>query len=105
VIDLPARELERLTPATITDPAVLRRQLQRDARRGYSSTVDELEIGLTGVGAPVRGSGDEVVAALGISGPSPRLVDRRDEVGRLLIDRAEQLSALLRRRTRKEGVA
>jgi DNA-binding IclR family transcriptional regulator len=105
VIDLPARELERLTPATITDPAVLRRQLERDARRGYSSTVDELEIGLTGVGAPVRGDGDEVVAALGISGPSPRLVDRRDEVGRLLIDRAEQLSVLLRRRTRKEGVA
>lgn len=105
VIDVPTGELERLTPATITDSDALRRQLKQDARRGYASTVDELEIGLTGVGAPVRGSGGEVVAALGISGPSPRLVDRRDEVGRLLNDRAEQLSALLRRRTRKEGVA
>jgi DNA-binding IclR family transcriptional regulator len=105
VIDIPHGELERLTPATITDRDALRRQLEQDARRGYASTVDELEIGLTGVGAPVRGSGGEVVAALGISGPSPRLVDRRDEVGRLLNDRAEQLSALLRRRTRKEGVA
>ncbi len=105
VIDAPTGELERLTSATITDRDALRRALEQDARRGYASTVDELEIGLTGVGAPVRGSGGEVVAALGISGPSPRLVDRRDEVGRLLNDRAEQLSALLRRRTRKEGVA
>ncbi len=105
VIDVPHGELERLTPATITDRDALRRELEQGARRGYASTVDELEIGLSGVGAPVRGSGGEVVAALGVSGPSPRLVDRRDEVGRLLNDRAEQLSALLRRRTRNEGVA
>jgi DNA-binding IclR family transcriptional regulator len=105
VLDLPDGELEQLTEATITDRAALRRQLEQVARRGYASTVDELEIGLTGVSAPVRGSGGEVVAALGLSGPSPRLEKRRDEVGRLLNDRAEQLSRLLRRRTRKEGVA
>ena len=105
VLDLPIGELEPLTPATVTDRHELRRQLEQDRRRGYSSTLDELEIGLTGVAAPLRGSGGEVVAALGISGPSPRLVDRRDEVGRLLNERAEQLSRLLRRRTRNEGVA
>jgi DNA-binding IclR family transcriptional regulator len=105
VMDLPDGELEQLTEATITDRAALRRQLEQVARRGYASTVDELEIGLTGVSAPVRGSGGEVVAALGLSGPSPRLEKRRDEVGRLLNDRAEQLSRLFRRRTRKEGVA
>ena len=53
--------------------------------------------------APVRGAAGEVVAALGISGPSPRLVDRRDEVGRLLNGRAEQLSALLRQTHAKGG--
>ena len=53
----------------------------------------------------LRGATGTVVAALGISGPSPRLVDRREEFGRLLNDRAEQLSGLLRRKTRKEGVA
>ena len=105
VLDLPIGELEEFTPVTVTDRSDLRRQLEQDRRRGFSSTIDELEIGLTGVAAPVRGSGGEVVAALGISGPSPRLVDRRDEVGRLLNDRAEQLSRLLRRRTRNEGVA
>lgn len=105
VIDIPAGRLEELTARTITDREALQRELAQVARRGYASTVDELEIGLTGVSAPVRGSGGEVVAALGISGPSPRLVDRRDEIGRLLNNRAEQLSRLLRRRTRKEGVA
>jgi len=105
VIDLPRGPLEQLTPHTVTDPATLRRELDTVVRRGWASTVDELEIGLTGVAAPVRGSGGEVVAALGVSGPSPRLENRREEIGRLLINRAEQLSGLLRRRTRKEGVA
>ena len=97
--------LERLTPHTVTDPATLRRQLSEVVRRGWASTVDELEIGLTAVAVPVQGSGGEVVAALGISGPSQRLETRRDDVGRLLTERAEQLSALLRRRTKREGAA
>ncbi len=105
VIDVPEGALEQITAHTVTDRARLTRELALVTRRGWASTVDELEIGLTGVAAPVRGSGGEVVAALGISGPSPRLEDRLDEVGRLLNDRAEQLSALLRRRTRQEGVA
>ncbi|CUR58689.1 Transcriptional regulator, IclR family [metagenome] len=104
-IVLPDGELEQVTPHTITDRDALARQLAQVTRRGYASTVDELEIGLTGVGVPVRGSGGEVIAALGVSGPSPRLENRLDEIGRLLNDRAEQLSGLLRRRTRKEGVA
>ena len=105
VIDLPAGELEQLTPHTVTDRDQLAQQFTQVARRGYASTVDELEIGLTGLGVPVRGSQGEVIAALGVSGPSPRLEDRHDELGRLLTERAEQLSGLLRRRTRKEGVA
>lgn len=104
-LDLPAGVLERQTPRTITERAALERDLARVTRRGWATTVDELEIGLTGIAVPVRGGGGQVVAALGISGPSPRLEGRYDEVGRLLHDRAEQLSGLLRRKTRKEGVA
>jgi DNA-binding IclR family transcriptional regulator len=105
VLDIHDGDLEQVTPTTITDRGILTRQLAQVRRRGYASTVDELEIGLTGVGAPIRGSGGEVIAALGVSGPNPRLENRLDEIGRLLNDRAEQLSGLLRRRTRKEGVA
>lgn len=104
-IALPAGSLEPVTPLTVTDRDLLRRELEQVVRHGWACTVDELEIGLTGVAAPVRGADGTVVAALGISGPSPRLADRREELGRLLYDRAEQLSGLLRRKTRKEGVA
>jgi DNA-binding IclR family transcriptional regulator len=103
-LELPLGSLEQLTPRTVTDRAALHRELEQVSRRGYASTVDELEIGLTGVAAPVRGVEGDVVAALGISGPSQRLEERRDEVGRKLNQRAEQLSGLLRR-TRREGVA
>jgi DNA-binding IclR family transcriptional regulator len=105
VVDLPAGELDQPTPHTISDRDALRRELAQVVRRGWAGTVDELEIGLSGIAAPVRGSSGDVVAALGISGPTPRLLERRDAIGRQLSDRAEQLSGLLRRHTRKEGVA
>ena len=46
-----------------------------------------------------------MIAALGISGPTARLEERLAPLGALLMDQAEQLTALLRRRTPKEGVA
>ena len=97
--------LEQITPNTITDPKVLRRELAAVVRNGWASTIDELEIGLTGVAVPVHGVDGEVVAALGVSGPNPRLADRIEEVGRQLDERAKQLSGLLRRGTHKRGAA
>lgn len=103
-LPLPGGPLERLTDRTVTDLAALRAQLTGVRRRGYASTTDELEVGLTGIAAPVR-VGDQVVAALGISGPTPRLASRLASWGRLLKEQAAELSALLGRRTPKEGVA
>jgi DNA-binding IclR family transcriptional regulator len=97
--------LEQVTPFTITDPKALRHQLTTVLRNGWASTVDELEIGLAGVAVPVRGGDGEVIAALGVSGPNPRLVDQIDDIGRKLDERAKQLSGLLRRKTRQKGAA
>lgn len=97
--------LERLTPNTVTDPAALRRELAAVLRNGWASTIDELELGLTGVAVPVYGVDGQVVAALGVSGPNTRLEDRVDEIGRKLDERAQQLSGLLRRGTHKRGAA
>ncbi|WP_067430273.1 IclR family transcriptional regulator [Nocardioides jensenii] len=105
VLELPTGRLDQLTEHTVADVDDLRRDLDRGRRRGYATTVDELEIGLTGVAAAVRGADGTVIASLGISGPSQRLQGRLDLVGHTLIDRADQLSVLLRRRTRKEGAA
>ena len=102
VLELPD-DLEALTPRTLTDLDALRTQLARGLRRGWVSAVDEMEMGLTGVAAPVRGGNGQVVAALGVSGPTSRLHDHLAEFGDLLVTHTEQLSALLRRRTRNEG--
>lgn len=104
-LPVPAGPLERLTDTTITEPEALRRDGIRTRKRGWAITDGELEVGLTGIAVPVQGPRGDVVAALGISGPTPRLEDRLDEIGKHLSSHAEQLSGLLRGRAPKEGVA
>jgi DNA-binding IclR family transcriptional regulator len=70
-----ARALTARAPATITDPAVLRAELERVRIDGFATAVDELETGLAAIAAPVRGASGEVVAALSITGPTVRMTD------------------------------
>jgi DNA-binding IclR family transcriptional regulator len=108
VLSLSKEPLERLTPRTLTTSAALDRDGATTRKRGFSVTVDELEEGLTGVAVPVRGVRDDVVAALGISGPTSRLDGRIDELGRSLVTRAAEIAAVLHgptTRLEKEGVA
>ncbi|MFC7495640.1 MULTISPECIES: IclR family transcriptional regulator [unclassified Nocardioides] len=104
-LPLPDGPLEPLTEATITRPEALRSDGARARKRGWTVTHNELEVGLTGIAVPVRGVRGDVVAALGVSGPTPRLEDRLDELGKHLSSHAEELSQLLRGRAPKEGVA
>ena len=105
VVPPPVEPLDRPTTATISSLDDLRRDGERTRRRGWAVTLDELEVGLTGLAVPVHGHHGDLVAALGISGPTPRMEGRLDELGHQLLDHAAQLSTLLRGRTRKEGVA
>lgn len=95
-LELPDGDLEQPTPVTITDRAALQRDGVRARERGWALTREELEIGLTGIAVPVFGVRGDVVAALGVSGPTPRLEERLDDLGRLLLDRSTALSSLLR---------
>jgi IclR family transcriptional regulator, acetate operon repressor len=104
-LPMPGEPLERRTVHTVPDLTALEHDLAVVRRRGYAVTVDELEVGLTALAAPVRGPDGIVIAALGVSGPSARLQDRVGQVGRLLVEQADGLSALLRRRAHKEGAA
>jgi DNA-binding IclR family transcriptional regulator len=107
-LTLPESRLVALTPSTITTCAALDRDGVTTRKRGYAVTVDELEDGLTGIAVPVRGARGEVVAALGISGPTSRLDGRTQEYGRNLITRAAEVATVLHGNNthlRKEGVA
>jgi DNA-binding IclR family transcriptional regulator len=65
--------LERFTERTVTSPADLREQLTAAAEQGYAVAVEELEIGLNAVAAPVYAHDGAVVGALSASGPAYRL--------------------------------
>ncbi|WP_197094059.1 IclR family transcriptional regulator [Nonomuraea sp. SBT364] len=83
--------LDRFTPLTITDARLL--GLEEIRRRGWAFTVEELELGLNAVAAPVRGSDGAVVAAVSASGPSYRLTPQRlPEVGEIMTAGAREIS-------------
>jgi DNA-binding IclR family transcriptional regulator len=62
--------LSPFTEATITDPGAIRTRLPRVRDQGWAASLDELEIGLTSVAAPVRGIGIDAYVA--VSGPTFR---------------------------------
>lgn len=71
--------LPGFTEATITSPGTLRRELEEVRARGYAVAIDELEVGLAAIAAPVRDAHGEVVASLSVSGPTFRLDGQRLE--------------------------
>ncbi|MGY1683682.1 IclR family transcriptional regulator [Geodermatophilus sp. SYSU D01176] len=89
--------LERYTDATITDPDALRRQLEEIEARGWGTTVEELEVGLNAVAAPVRDAEGQVTAAVSVSGPSFRMTPASlgDLVAPLVVEAAGALSRRL----------
>ena len=94
--ELPKGALDRLTRLTITDPRALATDLEIARRRGFALAVDELELGLSAVAAPVHDGSGSVVAALSISGPSMRLgSERLQSYGKLLCEAATRLSDAL----------
>jgi len=64
--------------------------------RGYGTSIDELEVGLTALAAPVLGANGVAIAALSISGPTARLRSRIEELAPLLKTEAQSLSLQLR---------
>jgi DNA-binding IclR family transcriptional regulator len=75
--------LPPFTAHTITDPAAFERELRRTRLRGYAILRDELEYGLTAVGAPVFDETGACVAGISVSGPSFRLPRSLGRLGEL----------------------
>ena len=69
---LRAAPLTALTPHTITDPERLAAELARVRRRGWAEAINEREIGLASIAAPVRDISGDVMAAISIGVPLAR---------------------------------
>lgn len=75
VVALVGHELPTYTPATLRTVDELLAALADVRVRGFAAAVDELEVGLTAVAAPVRSLHGDVVASVSVSGPTFRLPD------------------------------
>ena len=85
-------KLEKLTEATCTDRAALRRLIAAARELGYATAVDQLAYGVTSLAVPIRGARGEVVAALNTSGYTGRL-----SIENLIDERLEELRIASRR--------
>ena len=85
--------LPAYTKLTITSKSKLRKELEGVRESGYAVAVDELEVGLTAIAAPVRNAHGDVVCSMSLSGPTFRLsAERVTEVVPLLVEAADELS-------------
>jgi IclR family transcriptional regulator, acetate operon repressor len=91
-----AAPLRRFTPRTITDRRTLERQLKRVEEEGFAFTLEELELGLNAVAAPVRSADLRVSAAVSLSGPSYRVSPQRlPELGEMVREAGQSISRRL----------
>ncbi len=90
---LSAGGLKKVTPHTITAKTKLEKNLAEARERGYVWALEELELGLHAMAAPIRNREGEVVAAVSASGPSYRLTEERlHELAPVLVKGAEEIS-------------
>ncbi|OXM64645.1 MULTISPECIES: IclR family transcriptional regulator [Amycolatopsis] len=86
-------ELTPFTPNTRTDRAKLTEELAQVRERGWACTVEELEVGLNAVAAPIRAANGDVIAALSVSGPAYRMEPSSyADVAEKIVAGAEEIS-------------
>jgi DNA-binding IclR family transcriptional regulator len=104
VLAVPDGTLERRTPHSPADREQLDRELVEVRRHGWAASIDELEVGLAGVAAPVCAVDGAVVAAVSVSGPTTRIADRGvTALGEVLLAEIRDLSAQLGNRAGRAG--
>ncbi len=85
--------MQSYTVSTITTRDRLRKELARVRERGYAVAVDELEVGLAAIAAPIHNAHGDVIASMSVSGPTFRLTEERiDEIIPPLVEAAAEVS-------------
>jgi DNA-binding IclR family transcriptional regulator len=77
--------LPQITPRTITDRAVLERELGEVRRRGFALEQGEAVADVSCVAAPITAPGPIVVAAISIAAPSYRFTHRREVYTQMIV--------------------
>jgi DNA-binding IclR family transcriptional regulator len=89
-------QLTAKTPRTITDPQALRQHLRQVRRQGFAVDDEETFEGVRCIAAPILNHQGQVIASMGISGPSTRMtLERIATLAEIVVEAAGQTSAAL----------
>ncbi|MCS0502165.1 IclR family transcriptional regulator [Ancylobacter mangrovi] len=88
--------LVKYTRFTVVDRLTIRRRIDQAAHEGFAISDQEMDLGSTGIAAPVCDAAGRVIAALDIAAISSRYLERREEMIDEVSEHAAQLSALMR---------
>lgn len=92
VDEILAAELPALTEHTVTDPALLRGQIDQITTCGYATDKDEAVLGVSCLAAPVFDHAGSVVGAVSVAGTDPRLYAEDAELVHLVTTGAAAVS-------------
>jgi DNA-binding IclR family transcriptional regulator len=94
-----SRDLERMTPNTITDPDRIRERLASVREQGYTWVYEEFVEGINSVAAAVLERSGLIAAAIHVHGPAYRFPGDNDpeSIGEAVADTAYKLSTALAR--------
>ena len=84
------QRLRAYTPTTITSIKKLLVDIEAVREAGYAVVVDELEMGLTAIAAPLHNVHGDVIASLSVSGPTFRFDDDRVKT---VVDQVTEVAA------------
>lgn len=88
--------LGRFTDHTVTSRRRLEDQLESVRAQGYGFTLEEYEVGLAAVAAPIRDLDGQVVASVSVSGPNFRLnADSIPTIAEQVVEAAAEISQRL----------
>ncbi|MGI9510370.1 MAG: IclR family transcriptional regulator domain-containing protein, partial [Geminicoccaceae bacterium] len=88
--------LRAYTERTKTLPDDIEREFAVIRDRGFAECVEEIEVGVSSVAAPIRIGNLGVPFSVGATGPTRRFTNRhREEIGAGLIEVADQIAANL----------
>ncbi|MGH3276496.1 MAG: IclR family transcriptional regulator [Streptosporangiaceae bacterium] len=90
-----ARPLEAVTPATITDPQQLRKNLAEIRSRGFAESSGERQTGAASVAAPVLDYRGLPLAVISVCGPAERFEEERERCTGQLLTVTRRLSLRL----------
>ncbi len=88
------RDLVAFTGRTITDPAILAREVRGVRERGYATVFGERDVDVNAIAAPVFDRSENLAAILGLQAPASRLEDPLRVLDELLAGAAALTRAL-----------